>query len=314
MKYFLLFILFSGMMLQGQNPAVSEDQEAAISLDNLEETISYLASDELKGRDMGSPGIEKAATYIENRLKKAGLQPYFKTYRDSFEHKDLIGYNIVAFKEGTDPQLKEEIIVIGAHYDHIGIIQAVEGDSIANGANDNASGTAAVLELADYFSQRDTKRSVLFTLFSGEERGLLGSSHLAQRLKSGSLPISAMLNFEMVGVPMKDKDYLAYLTGYEVSNMAEVMNSYAGKKTLGFLPQARQLQLFRRSDNYAFYEHLKTPAHTISTFDFTNFDHYHQVGDEVALMDIPSIEKLLTALLTPIEEILNSDEFPIKLN
>ena len=101
-----------------------------------------------------------------------------------------IAYNIVGFIEGRDEQLKNEFIVIGAHYDHIGIRSAVNGDTIANGANDNAAGTTAVLELARYFGKaRSNKRSLVFALFSAEEKGLLGSKHLAKKLKEQKLKI-----------------------------------------------------------------------------------------------------------------------------
>ena len=119
--------------------------------------------------------------------------------------------------------MKDEYILIGAHYDHIGIIDPENGDNIANGANDNASGTISVLELARYFGTHKTnKRSLIFALFSAEEKGLLGSKHLAKKLKEEDLNLYTMLNFEMTGVPMNQKDYTVYITGYEMSNLAEV--------------------------------------------------------------------------------------------
>ena len=94
-----------------------------------------------KGRNTGTLGIEKAAQYIEDQFKKNHIKPYFKTYRDSFNIKEIMGYNIIGFIEGNDPILKDEVIILGAHYDHIGFAKKVENDSIANGANDDASGT-----------------------------------------------------------------------------------------------------------------------------------------------------------------------------
>lgn len=277
--------------------------------------ITYLASDELRGRDAGSDGIDKAAIFIENIFKDNNIAPYFSSYKDTLSNFNGTTYNIVGLIEGNDEELKNEYVVIGAHYDHIGEIIAVNGDSIANGANDNASGTTTVLELARYFSKVKTnKRSVIFALFSAEEKGLLGSKHLAKRLKEQNLNLYTMLNFEMVGVAMVDKDYFMYLTGYEQSNMAEVSNTYAKEKLIGFLPTAKEFNLFQRSDNYAFHKEFGVPSQTYSTFDFTNFDHYHKVGDEASLMDFEHMATIVNKSIPIVEGIVNAATKEIKYN
>lgn len=287
----------------------AEISEAAVSSD-----LNFLASDELKGRKAGSEGVEKAAAYIENIFKENGLRPYFETYRDSFEVEGKPAYNLVGMLEGTDPDLKDQFLIIGAHYDHIGLEEPVNGDSIANGANDNAAGSVAVLELARQFAKAgDNKRSIMFILFSAEEEGLLGSKHIAPLLKEKGLDLYAMVNLEMIGVSMKDKAYEAYITGYELSNLASRFNEYAGKKVLGFLPQAKDYKLFYRSDNLPFYQAFKVPAQTISTFDFTNYAYYHQVEDEVAELDIPHMTKLIGDLYPGILRMANTPEKEIKL-
>ena len=113
--------------------------------------MNFLASDELQGRDSGSEGIAKAADYIEGIFKVNGIKPYFENFRDTLSNFNEPAYNMVGMIEGTDSELKNEFIILGAHYDHIGRIEAKDGDDIANGANDNASGTTTVLELARYF-------------------------------------------------------------------------------------------------------------------------------------------------------------------
>jgi len=269
--------------------------------------IEFLASDALAGRKTGTDGIEEAATYIIKEFQQAGVKPYFTSYRDKFDAKGVDGYNVVGMLEGTEFSLKKEFIVIGAHYDHIGTANADGEDTIANGANDNASGTSAVIELAKYFAKAKTnKRSIIFALFSAEELGLLGSAHLAERLKTTSINPYVMFNIEMIGVPMTDKDYTVYLTGYENSNMAQKFNGYAGAKVMGFLPQAKQFNLFKRSDNYAFYAQFKIPAQTVSTFDFTNFDHYHKVGDEAAAMNFDHVAEVVNQLIPGVEGMTNS--------
>ena len=203
---------------------------------SIKTSMEYLASDELQGRAIGSEGIEKAAVYIENFLKENGIKPYFETYRDNFEFvnkrgaKDgeeapvVKGFNVVGVVEGNDPKLKNEFIILGGHYDHIGFGKEVNGDTIANGANDDASGTIAAMELGKYFAKSKTnKRSILITLYSAEEMGLKGSSHLAACLKAEDLNAYTMINFEMIGVPRAATEAMAYMSGYERSNFAETL-------------------------------------------------------------------------------------------
>ena len=279
------------------------------------EMMNYLASNDMKGREAGSEGIEMAAMYIENYFKSYGVKPYFETYRDTLSNFKKPAYNIVGMIDGNDPNLKDEYILIGAHYDHIGTIKPENGDYIANGANDNASGTTSVLEMARYFgTQKTNKRSLIFALFSAEEKGLLGSKHLAKKLKEEDLNLYTMLNFEMTGVPLKGKDYTVYITGYEMSNLAEVSNRYAGENLVGFLPTAKEFNLYQRSDNYPFHEEFGVPSHTFCTFDFTNFNHYHKVGDEPDLMNFEHMATLVNKTISVIEDIANAPSQEIKLN
>lgn len=271
--------------------------------------MTYLASDALKGRDSGSEGIERAALFIEDQLRVNGVAPYFESYRDTLSNYDGHAYNIVGLVEGNDPVLRKEYIIIGAHYDHIGVLAAQSMDSIANGANDNASGTATVLELARYFGQERTNaRSLIFALFSAEEKGLLGSRHLAEKLKGKELPLYVMLNFEMTGVPLAGTDYFVYVTGYDKSNLADVCNGHARDTLVGKLATAEEYNLFQRSDNYPFHEIFQVPSQTFCTFDFTNFDHYHQVGDEAQLINMQHMAELVNRMIPVIEGISNAKE------
>jgi len=286
-----------------------------VNQDDIKLSLEYLASDELEGRNTGSKGIEKAALYIENIFKEYEVKPYFKTYRDSFDLENDVGYNVVGYLPGNDSNLKNEFVILGAHYDHIGTIKEVNGDSIANGANDDASGTVAVLEWAKYFAKtKNNKRSILFTLYSAEEKGLKGSQNLAKRLKELNLDLYTMINFEMIGVPRDKNEIMAYMSGYEKSNMAEKLNMYCCSKIIGFFPKAKEFQLFKRSDNYPFYQEFKIPAQAISTFDFTNFDYYHHVDDEVDKMNFEHMTNFITKMIPAIEGMVNSSTKEIILN
>ncbi len=290
------------------------EQSVEVKLDySATSALKYLSSDELSGRDTGSEGIEKAAIFIEKVFRKFEVKPYFESYRDSFKLKEVDGYNVVGvLKSKQESNLKP--LLIGAHFDHIGHIKAVEGDSIANGANDNASGTVAVLELAKFLSDKDLKRDVIFALFSAEEKGLVGSRHLANKMKSMQVEPYMVFNIEMLGVQMVDKDYRAYVTGYEMSNFTEEFNKSYDNQFLGFLPQAKEYGLFKRSDNYPFYEVFEIPSHTICTFDFTNYEYYHHVNDEFEELEVEAFVKLVDDLKPGVLDLANSDENKIILN
>mgnify|MGYP006349539225 FL=1 len=319
MKKFLLLISFVGLSLNAQTNVTSKNISKVnyqVAEENVIKTLSYLTSDELEGRDSGSEGIEKAAVYLENLLKENGVKPYFKTYRDTLSNFDKPAFNIVGFIEGTDKKLKNEFVVIGAHYDHIGMLQnGVNGDVIVNGANDNATGTTAVTEVAKYFAKfKNNKRSILFVFFSAEEKGLLGSKHLAAKLKEQKMDLYFMFNFEMIGVPMKDKGMDFYLTGFGKSNMATTMNEYAGEKLVGYLPIETKYMLFRASDNYPFFTEFNVPAQTVSTFDFENFQFYHQPDDEFELMDTKHMTNVISKTIPVLEQMINAPKKEIKLN
>lgn len=316
MKNFIpLVILLLIFNCKSTSTVISNSEDITISSTEVKNLVSFLASDALKGRDIGSEGINKAANFIEDKFKTFGLQPYFDTYRDNFKVDSLNAYNIVGVIKGNDPTLQKEYIIIGAHYDHIGISKkVVENDSIANGANDNAAGTSAVIALAKYFaSKNNNKRSLLFVLFSAEERGLLGSNHLAKKLKTKNLNLYTMVNLEMIGVPFTDRDYVAFVTGYEKSNMAEKMNGYLGSKVIGFSEISKKYNLFRQSDNYAFYKEFKLPCHTISSCDLSNYDYYHHVDDETDKLDYNHMANLINTIIPGIEKMSNTPTKEIKM-
>lgn len=313
---------YKGRVVSGENKSSNEEMppksgkgtnEDFSNAADIAVLMDYLASDALQGRGAGSEGIAKAAMFITDILVSNGINPYFETYKDTLENFDDIAYNVVGVLEGTDPKLKNEYVVLGAHYDHLGIINPENGDDIANGANDNASGTSTLLELARYFgSEQSNKRSLIFAFFSAEEKGLLGSKHLAKKLKEQGIDVYAMLNYEMMGVPMVAKDHLVYLTGYDLSNLAEVSNRYAGEKVVGFLPKAKEFNLFKRSDNYAFHQEFNIPSQTYSTFDFTNFPYYHKVDDESTEMDYEHMARVVNKMIPIVEGIANANTREIK--
>jgi len=281
---------------------------------DIRSSVDFLSSDVLKGRETATEGELVAAQFIKSKFIEAGIKPYFDTYFDAFESKGIKGVNVVGYIEGVDPKLKNEVVLLGAHYDHIGISPEVENDSIANGANDNASGTATVLAIANRLARLGTnKRSVIVALFSGEEKGLLGSKALAKKLKAQDIDLYTMLNFEMIGVPFIDRDYEVFVTGYELSNLGGKLNTYTNSTIVGASDVAKKYNLFKRSDNYSFFKEFKVPSHTISSCDLTNFDFYHHVDDEIDQLDFAFMVSIINKLLPGVVQICNTDSKEIKM-
>ena len=197
MRYILIFLFIPLISLSQDNLKYAN----TININDLYDHINILASDSLEGRETGKPGQKMAAAYIANYFKKIGIPPYKrKTYFQKFKVKSkrhvckcddcdltffkrvfksnqiIRGENVLGFIEGSD--LKEELIIITAHYDHLGKHDSL----IFNGADDDASGVAGAMEIAEAFmlAKKDGKgprRSVLIMPVSGEEKGLLGSKY-----------------------------------------------------------------------------------------------------------------------------------------
>lgn len=329
--YFLVFILFvnckSASPTKSDNTAqestasnVSKNSKPiAVNYQVQQEEVSaflkQLSSDEFEGRETGEIGLEKAANFLEEFLAKNNIKPYFKSYKDTLSNFKMPAYNVVGFVEGNDPTLKKEFVILSAHYDHIGVEKNTPNqDKINNGANDDASGVTAIAEIAKYFAtSKSNKRSILVVFFAGEEKGLLGSKHLSEKLFKQKFNLYTQLNFEMIGIPMK-RDYLTYVTGFELSNMARKINQYSGKNTAGFLPKAGEYKLFKRSDNYPFYELFKVPCQSISTFDFENFKYYHNVKDEFEAMDTAHMTTLIQEFLPIVTAMTTSAKKEVKMN
>lgn len=307
MKFKILFLAI--ILVQGCQSKMNE-----VKPQEIRSIVGFLSSDSLKGRETSTEGELLAAQFIKSKFMEAGIKPYFETYFDNFESNAIKGMNVVGYIEGNDPILKEEIVLLGAHYDHIGTGEKVKNDSIANGANDNASGTAAVLVIADRLAREGTnKRSVIIALFSGEEKGLLGSKALSKKLKAQNIDLYTMLNFEMIGVPFTDRDYEIFLTGYELSDLGEKLNTYTNTSMVGSSEVAIKYNLFKRSDNYSFYKEFKVPCHTISSCDLTNFDFYHHVHDEADQLDYAFMATTINKLIPGIVHLCNSDTKEIQM-
>jgi Zn-dependent M28 family amino/carboxypeptidase len=286
--------------------------DTIISKSELVEIMDTLSSDYFEGRETGTPGIDKAARYIESFLKKNKIKPFFKEYRDTFSVYDRKAFNVIGLIEGKDPVLKNEYIIISAHYDHEGKIKDLT-DSVYNGANDNASGVATILNIAKIISEnKKNKRSIIVALFTGEELGLLGSEHFANMV-NGKYQINCDVNIDMIGSVLSDQPGKVYLSGYHLSTMADVFNSYVPGGAFVYWQNELNHGLFRLSDNFPIYEILRIPSHTFCTFDFNNYPYYHELNDQMDKINVDNTLIIANNICTGVRKISESSENSIKL-
>ena len=283
-----------------------------ISEELVKKHLYSLSSDLMEGRKAGTEGIEKAAQYIENEFKRIGLKKFknLETYRQVFKKKDLSLFNIIGFLEGKSK--KDELIVISAHYDHLGIKKSGEGDVIFNGANDNASGVAAVLALAEYLSEKNyNERSVLFVAFTAEEMGLIGSNYFGKNINPEK--IIAGINIEMIGKESPFGPKTAWITGFERSDFGKIIQQNLINSNYKVYPDPYvNFNLFFRSDN-ASLARLGVPPHTFSTSPMDKDLDYHKVSDEASTLDPYTISETIKAIAIGTKSLINGTDSPSRV-
>lgn len=274
----------------------------------LQKHVTYLASEELEGRGLGTQGKDLATAYIREQFVSAGLKPFNESYLQEFSLKiglaRVKATNIIGLVEGTDPLLKEEYIVLGAHYDHLGYSLHSKNDikTVYPGADDNASGVATIIELAKYFNQPENrpKRSLLFVAFDAEESGLLGAKHFVKKAEGTLLEqIKVMFSFDMVGMLEANKGL--NLKGIAtLVNGKEIAQKYSGDiKLLNTRPNIEA-----RTDTEPF--GLKgIPA--IHVFTGTKSP-YHQPQDIADLLDYPGMATIADYMAKVITELGNKQQ------
>jgi len=207
----------------------------------------------------------------------------------------------------------DEYVLFSAHYDHLGIQPLMRGDSIANGANDDASGTTAVVELAKHFASQGTpERTLLFAAFTAEEEGGYGSRYYSRQLDPDK--VVAMLNIEMIGKPGKDGPNTAWITGFERSSLGTILQKAVEGTQYRFYPDPYPQQgLFFRSDNVTL-ALLGVPAHSISTTPIDVDRDYHQVTDEVETLDLDHLTNTIRAIAVGAEPIVSGAATPTRVD
>lgn len=218
--------------------------------------------------------------------------------------------NVVGVLPGKSK--KDEYVVFSGHYDHIGVGKSVNGDSIYNGANDDAAGTTAVMMLAKYFKQLNSnERSIVFVAFTAEEVGGFGSQYFSRQMDADK--VMAMFNIEMIGTDSKWGKNSAYITGYEKTDMGEILKKELEGTAFTFYPDPYPTQqLFYRSDN-ATLARLGVPAHTISTSKMDSEPNYHKVSDEISTLDLENMTMIIKAIALSSKSIIDATATPTRV-
>lgn len=294
----VLFFSFTGFTLQNDKKLVTAGQ--------LMHWVEYLASDEMKGRANGSPELQQASDWIASRFMETGLKHFnsiggfMQEYEYTYQKDVIKNRNVIGYIEGSDPFLKNEFIIISAHYDHIGTSDMNYPDSVFNGADDNASGTATMLGIAENIMNSGEKpgRSIIFAAFSGEEHGMRGSRFFIKHAPVKINNIYANLNFEMTG----HSEFLGpgrfYMTGCKNSNLDDVIIEYTGNRNFVLIDSIAVTDfLFNSSDNISFSRISANDALSegipSGTFATTAISEYlHTPGDEADLFDYNNMSQL----------------------
>src|SRR5580692_10045897 len=278
----------------------------------------FLASDALQGRGSGTHDELIAATYVASQLRQYGIEPagdnggYIQRLggrqKDSKAQPpgEESSWNVIGMLRGRDSSLQRAAILLSAHLDALGIGTPVNGDNIYNGADDDASGTTAVLEIARVLGRGPRpRRTVIFALFGSEELGGLGANYFREHPPVPLKDISANLEFEMIGRSDPAlKDDTLWLTGWERSNLGAALAAHGAKLVADPHPAEN---FFARSDNFVLAKD-GVVAQTISSYGLHK--DYHQPSDDLAHLDFKHMDAALASLLAPVEWLVNSDFQP----
>jgi hypothetical protein len=429
MKKFLPLLMLIGGCATGQKSTVNSvpNVDNVINAAEAERIERVLSADDMQGRRTFTPGIDKAANFISDEFRKAGLQtmtglngylqsfsmvkPNFISAKGTLDGVEIDGKNIIVFttkpsvsvtetsgykvvkvgaadtlqtrarsyirgsenvvvfvdtvhertfrnltraKSETFPlernvvfvltskspaafslqaehkiveskltnvvgilpgkSRKDEYVVFSAHYDHLGIGKPNSAmDSIFNGANDDASGTTAVIMLANYFRQLgNNERTLVFAAFTAEEVGGFGSQYFSKQFDPAK--VMAMFNIEMIGTDSKWGTNSAFITGYERTDMGKILEKNLEGSQFKFYPDPYpQQQLFFRSDN-ATLARLGVPAHTISTSKMDSEKFYHTLDDEIETLDMKNMAEIIKAIAISSRSIIAGKDSPTRVD
>ncbi|WP_375180728.1 M28 family peptidase [Chryseobacterium sp.] len=261
-----------------------------VSTERIQTVLSTLASDEMKGREIGTAENDNAANYIAKLFKENNLEYCTgNSYLVPFDYKGKTVYNVCGVKKGKT----EKFLGFSGHFDHIGTSNNPQ-DNIYNGADDDASGITTLVGIADYFKNKNPEFSLVFMAFNGEEKGMLGSRAISKDENLNPIydKMTALFNFEMVATESAFGKNALFMTGDEFSDLDELFNKNAANGLkINPDPYASE-QLFYRSDNVSFVK-KKIIAHSFSTVDMTKATHYHHENDDIHVVDFNNLTTII---------------------
>jgi Zn-dependent M28 family amino/carboxypeptidase len=298
------------ILLLAVSVSVAAQVSPSITEQNIRAELGFLASDAMQGRGSGTIYERIAAEYIGSQFRQFGLEPGGNT--DSAGNKSYVQrvpvgdsgatWNVIGILRGSDPQSASETIMLSAHLDHLGVDEALTGDKIFNGADDDASGCVAVMELARVLaSGKRPRRTIYFICFGSEEPGGLGSQYFIAHSPVPLPQIIADITFEMLGRPdAKVPAGTLWLTGFERSTLGPELAKQGASLVADPHPEQH---FFQRSDNYPL-ALRGVIAHTVSSFGLHT--DYHRPSDEISKIDFPFMTRSINSLVKPIEWLANS--------
>lgn len=300
------------------NASPSARLQNAIPEASVRAHLEFLASDALNGRQSGTRDEQIAAEYVGAQFRRLGFAPpegtggsfvqtipFTRTPRGGGAGVPGTTYNAVGILKGSDPS--GEAILVSAHLDHLGRRETVAGDDkIFNGADDDASGTVAVIEIAEALARRgQPKRTIIFACYGSEESGGFGARHLRDHPPVPLAKIVANVQFEMIGRPdAAVAAHTLWLTGYERSDLGETLAARGARLVQDPHPEQK---FFQRSDNYVLALE-GVVAHTVSSYGLHK--EYHQPSDETRLIDYAHMTEAIASMVEPLAWLANSTFTP----
>jgi len=279
--------------------------------------MEFLASDALEGRGSGTHDELVAAVYLASELRRIGIQPagvkggYIQEvstqrWLRNGETQPWTTRNVIGILHGRDPKLRNQVILLTAHLDHVGIGKPVNGDHIYNGADDDASGCVAVLALAEALAAgKPPKRTVLFVFVGSEETGGQGNQFFLEHPPAPLASVVANLEFEMIGRPdAAVKPDELWLTGYDRSNLGPELARHGARLVADPHPKE---DFFTRSDNYALAK-KGIVAQTVSSFGLHK--DYHRPSDDLSHIDFTHMEQAIRSMIGPVKWLANTQFKP----
>ena len=291
----LVFLLVMTLAVNAQNEISFEDILEGQNINFTKSIITTLTSPQFEGRDIERETISRTMIYLESIFRSYNIKTYFDNYRVAYNiDGNKIGYNIVGLYRGN--LRKKSAILITANYDNLGLAKnRTTSDSFFKGANDNATGVSTVLQLALFFNKIKPRENIIFAFTSGKHKNMIGSGFLADTLlKYEYLDVKYVINLDMLGRPFETGRNNLLSIQDTTNSLVYQLNSYVHPEFINIA----EGDIFKESsESTPFYNVLKVPSITLTSFNFENDKYYLTVKDDIDNLYIEYLHRT-TARLT----------------